>query len=157
MRFLNLATTRCGTDPDADHKPTSDDPSRARQPERKVTIEDIKYVLSSHYQHTPFDPYGQLGDERTRHMYRTIGISRQSQLAVMQIRPAYRPQASRAIQWMAYGSNPFNTLVPFFPNVDTTPAYLEDHHPRDVRELLLGQPHHRRPVRWRLPLHVQRR
>ena len=43
----------------------------------------------------------------------------------MQIRP-YRPQASRAIQWMAYGSNPFNTLVPFFPNVDTTPAYLED-------------------------------
>ena len=27
---------------------------------------------------------------------------------------------------MAYGSNPFNTLVPFFPNVDTTPAYLED-------------------------------
>ena len=58
-------------------------------------------------------------------MYRTIGINRQSQLAVMQIRP-YRPQASRAIQWMAYGSNPFNTLVPFFPNVDTTPAYLED-------------------------------
>ena len=111
--------------PDADHKPTSDDIPWARQPERKVTIEDIKYVLSSHYQGTPFDPYGQLGDERTRHMYRTIGINRQSQLAVMQIRP-YRPQASRAIQWMAYGSNPFNTLVPFFPNVDTTPAYLED-------------------------------
>ena len=66
-----------------------------------MTIEDIKYVLSSHYQGTPFDPYGQLGDERTRHMYRTIGINRQSQLAVMQIRP-YRPQASRAIQWMAY-------------------------------------------------------
>ena len=55
-----------------------------------MTIEDIKYVLSSHYQGTPFDPYGQLGDERTRHMYRTIGINRQSQLAVMQIRP-YRP------------------------------------------------------------------
>ncbi len=27
---------------------------------------------------------------------------------------------------MAYGSNPFNTLVPFFPNVDSTPKYLED-------------------------------
>ena len=118
-------TTRVWDGPDADHKPTSDDIPWARQPERKVTIEDIKYVLSSHYQGTPFDPYGQLGDERTRHMYRTIGINRQSQLAVMQIRP-YRPQASRAIQWMAYGSNPFNTLVPFFPNVDTTPAYLED-------------------------------
>ena len=110
---------------DADHRPTSDDIPWARQPERKVTIEDVKYVLSSHYQGTPFDPYGQLGDDRTRHLYRPIGINRQSQLSVMQIRP-YRPQASRAIQWLAYGSNPFNTLVPFFPNVDSTPAYLEN-------------------------------
>ena len=124
QRFLN-PYDEVWDGPDADHKPTSDDIPWARQPERKVTIEDIKYVLSSHYQGTPFDPYGQLGDERTRHMYRPIGINRQSQLAVMQIRP-YRPQASRAIQWMAYGSNPFNTLVPFFPNVDATPAYLED-------------------------------
>ncbi|MCG5651073.1 C69 family dipeptidase, partial [Holdemanella sp. DFI.5.21] len=44
---------------------------------------------------------------------------------VMQIRP-YRPQVNRAVQWIAYGSNPFNTLVPFFPNVDSTPKYLED-------------------------------
>ena len=110
---------------DADHKPESDDIPWARQPERKVTIEDIKYVLSGHYQGTPYDPYGHLGDERTRHMYRPIGINRQSQLAVMQIRP-YRPQANRAIQWMAYGSNPFNTLVPFYPNVSVTPAYLAD-------------------------------
>ena len=124
QRFLN-PYDEVWDGPDADHKPTSDDIPWARQPERKVTIEDIKYVLSSHYQGTPFDPYGQLGDERTRHMYRPIGINRQSQLAVMQIRP-YRPQASRAVQWIAYGSNPFNTLVPFFPNVDVTPAYLED-------------------------------
>ena len=91
QRFLN-PYDEVWDGPDADHKPTSDDIPWARQPERKVTIEDIKYVLSSHYQGTPFDPYGQLGDERTRHMYRTIGINRQSQLAVMQIRP-YRPQA----------------------------------------------------------------
>ncbi|MGO5433190.1 C69 family dipeptidase [Bifidobacterium thermophilum] len=110
---------------DADHTPESNDIPWARQPERKITIEDVKYVLSSHYQGTPFDPYGHLGDEHTRHMYRTIGINRQSQLSVMQIRP-YRPQSNRAIQWIAYGSNPFNTLVPFFPNVDTTPKYFED-------------------------------
>ena len=58
-------------------------------------------------------------------MFRPIGINRQSQLSVMQIRP-YRPQVNRAVQWIAYGSNPFNTLVPFFPNVDSTPKYLED-------------------------------
>ena len=110
---------------DADHQPTSDDIPWARQPDRKITIEDVKYVLSSHYQGTPYDPYGKLGDQHSRHMFRPIGINRQSQLAVMQIRP-YRPQVNRAVQWIAYGSNPFNTLVPFFPNVDSTPKYLED-------------------------------
>ena len=110
---------------DADHGPENNDIPWARQPERKITIEDVKYVLSGHYQGTPYDPYGKRGDEHTRHMYRPIGINRQSQLAVMQIRP-YRPQADRAIQWMAYGSNPFNTLVPFYANVDSTPAYLAD-------------------------------
>lgn len=110
---------------DADHQPTADDIPWARQPDRKITIEDVKYVLSSHYQGTPYDPYGKLGDQHSRHMFRPIGINRQSQLSVMQIRP-YRPQVNRAVQWIAYGSNPFNTLVPFFPNVDSTPKYLED-------------------------------
>ncbi|RSX52267.1 peptidase C69 [Bifidobacterium samirii] len=123
QRFLN-PYDETWDGPDADHRPESNDIPWARQPERKITIEDIKYVLSGHYQGTPYDPYGKLGDERTRGMYRAIGINRQSQLAVLQIRP-YRPQAGRAIQWMAYGSNPFNTLVPFYPNVNATPEYLE--------------------------------
>lgn len=110
---------------DAAHRPDSDDIPWARQPERKITIEDVKYVLSSHYQGTPFDPYGPLGDEHTRGMYRPIGINRHSQLAVMQIRP-YRPESCRSLQWIAYSSNPFNTLVPFYANVDVTPDYLAD-------------------------------
>ena len=124
QRFLN-PYDEVWDGPDADHKPMSDDIPWARQPERKITIEDVKYVLSSHYQGTPYDPYGKLGDEHTRHMFRPIGINRQSQLAVMQIRP-YCPQASRALQWIAYGSNPFNTLMPFYANIDATPKYLED-------------------------------
>ena len=52
QRFLN-PYDEVWDGPDADHKPTSDDIPWARQPERKVTIEDIKYVLSSHYQGTP--------------------------------------------------------------------------------------------------------
>jgi dipeptidase len=124
QRFLN-PYDEVWDGPDADHSPQSDDIPWARQPDRKITIEDVKYVLSSHYQGTPYDPYGKLGDEHTRHMFRTIGINRQSQLAVIQIRP-YQPQANRAIQWMAYGSNPFNALVPFYANVDTTPDYLAD-------------------------------
>ncbi|MEE1295457.1 MAG: C69 family dipeptidase [Bifidobacterium sp.] len=124
QRFLN-PYDEVWDGPDADHKPTGDDIPWGRQPERKVTVEDVKYVLSSHYQGTPYDPYGNLGDESTRRMFRPIGINRQSQLAVLQIRP-YAPQASRAIQWMAFGSNPFNALTPFYANVDDTPAYLRD-------------------------------
>ena len=29
-------------------------------PERKVTVEDVKYVLSAHYQGTPFDCYSKV-------------------------------------------------------------------------------------------------
>ncbi|MBT1177604.1 C69 family dipeptidase [Bifidobacterium callimiconis] len=124
QRFLN-PYDEVWDGPDAAHRPDSDDIPWARQPERKITIEDVKYVLSSHYQGTPYDPYGTLGDEHTRGSLRPIGINRQSQLAVMQIRP-YRPESCRSIQWMAFGSNPFNTLVPFYANVDATPAYLAD-------------------------------
>ena len=124
QRFLN-PYDEVWDGPDADHRPTSDDIPWARQPERKVTIEDVKYVLSSHYQGTPFDPYGVLGDDHDRHIYRPIGINRQSQLSLMQIRP-YEPQSNRAIQWIAYGSNPFNTISPFYTNVNSTPEYLAD-------------------------------
>ena len=37
------------------YTPESDDIPWSRVPERKVTIEDIKYVLSSHYQGTEYD------------------------------------------------------------------------------------------------------
>ncbi|NEG69816.1 C69 family dipeptidase [Bifidobacterium choloepi] len=109
--------------PDADFKPMSDDIPWCRQPDNKITIEEIKYVLSSHYQGTEYDPYGRLGTDVTRHLFRPIGINRNNQLAIMQIRP-YRPQADRTIQWMSFGSNPFNAIVPFYPNVDTMPDYV---------------------------------
>lgn len=105
--------------------PESDDLPWARRPERKVTIEDVKCVLSLHYQGTPFDPYGPLGTPATRSMYRPIGINRNGQLAVLHLRRD-QPQATCALQWISLGSNPFNALVPFFANVDDTPAYLRD-------------------------------
>ncbi len=92
-------------------------------PERKITMEDVKYALSLHYQGTPFDPYSRRGTDATRGLYRPIGINRNGQLAAMQLRP-YASSETRALQWMAYGSNAFNALVPFFANVDEVPDYL---------------------------------
>ena len=103
--------------------PESDDLPWCRAPERKLTIEDVKYALSLHYQGTPFDPYGRLGSDSTRGIYRPIGINRNNFLAVLQIRP-YAPAGSRTLQWMAFGSNVFNALVPLFANVNELPEYL---------------------------------
>ncbi len=123
QRFLNPSDRWDG--PGAVHGPESDTIPWCRTPERKLTIEDVKYVLSAHYQGTPYDPYGRLGTEATRGLYRPIGINRNGQLAVLQIRPG-APEGCRGVQWMAFGSNVFNALVPLYAGVGAAPAYLEN-------------------------------
>ncbi len=110
--------------PSEDFGPESDCLPWCRVPERKVTVEDVKYVLSLHYQGTPYDPYVADGAP-TRGLYRPIGINRNSQLAVLQLRPGVEASRS-ALQWVSLGSNAFNALVPFYANVGSTPAYLAD-------------------------------
>ena len=39
-----------------------------------MTIEDVKYVLSSHFQGTPYDPYASYGDKSMKGAYRAIGV-----------------------------------------------------------------------------------
>ena len=65
--------------------------------------------------------------------YRPIGINRNSQLAVLQLRPYAQP-AYRAVQWMAFGSNSFNALVPLYANVETMPEYYADTQARVTSE-----------------------
>ena len=130
-RFLNPGLG--WDDPNAGWNPEDDDIPWCMTPQRKLTIEDVKYALSLHYQGTPYDPYGDRGNASTCGAYRPIGINRNGQLAVIQIRP-YAPESCRAIQWMAYGSNAFNALVPFFANVDATPEYLANTTPHVTTE-----------------------
>ena len=52
-------------------------------PEKKVTVEDVKYVLSSHYQGTPYDPYAAYGDKSMKGAYRSIGINRNDFVSVI--------------------------------------------------------------------------
>ena len=126
QRFLNPHAGPWETAaPGADFGPESNCLPWCREPERKVTIEDVKYVLSLHYQGTPYDPYGSAGTEATRGRYRPIGINRNGQLAVLQLRP-YVPAERAALQWIAFGSNPFNALVPLYANVSEAPVYFED-------------------------------
>ena len=122
LRYLNPRTW-VWEGADADYTPMSDDLPWCMVPERKVTPEDIKYMLSSHYQGTPYDPYLSYGDKSAKGAYRSIGINRNDFMALLQMRPD-QPEESRAVEWVAYASNAFNTMVPFYANVERTPEYL---------------------------------
>ncbi len=105
------------------HDPEDDDIPWCRKPEKKITVDDVKYVLSSHFQGTPYDPYAKHGDLSLRHKYRPIGINRNNFLSLHQLRPDC-PAPFRALEWVAMSSNPFNAFVPFYANVNATPEYF---------------------------------
>ncbi len=109
--------------PDADFGPESDDIPWSLEPEHKLTIEDVKYALSCHYQGTPYDPYGPDPHPENKGKYRPVGVNRTDFLSIIQIRP-YVPEAVRAVQWITFGSNVFNTMAPFYTNADSIPEYL---------------------------------
>ena len=118
LRTLNPRTKRWDG-PNAEYTPFSDDLPWCMVPEKKITVEDVKYVLSSHYQGTPYDPYLSYGDKALCGAYRSIGINRNDVMTLIQMRPDAEP-----VQWLAFASNAFNVLAPFYADIDTTPGYL---------------------------------
>ena len=122
LRTLNPRTKRWDG-PNAEYTPFSDDLPWCMVPEKKITPEDVKYVLSSHYQGTPYDPYASYGAKENRGVYRSIGINRNDFVALIQLRPDL-PADLQAVEWVAYASNALNAMVPFYANVERTPEYL---------------------------------
>ena len=122
LRYFNPKTYAWEGE-NAKYTPESDNLLWNMIPERKISIEDVKYILSSYYQGTKYNPYAHKGEDKYRGMYRPIGINRNNFLAITQIRP-YLPKEIQAIEWIAMGSNAFNEVVPFYANITSTPAYL---------------------------------
>ena len=121
-RYLNPHT--CKWDgPDARYTPVSDDIPWCMVPEKKITVEDVKYLLSSHFQGTPYDPYASYGEHSMRGAYRSIGVNRTDFCALIQMRPG-KPAGCGAVEWLAFASNAFNVMVPFYADVEETPEYL---------------------------------
>ena len=123
-RHLNPGTMNWDG-PSADFTPYSDDLPWCMVPEKKITVEDVKYVLSSHYQGTPYDPYAAYGDKSQKGAFRSIGVNRTDFLSVIQMRPD-QEKDSNILQWLAFASNAFNVLVPFYATVDEVPEYLSN-------------------------------
>ena len=123
-RCLNPHTWRWDG-PAPDFTPYSDNIPWCMVPEKKVTVEDVKYVLSSHFQGTSYDPYAGYGESNMRGAYRSIGINRNDFMSLIQINDN-RPDDIKAIQWLAFASNAFNVMVPFYEDIETTPDYLSN-------------------------------
>ncbi len=124
LRYFNPHTFKFDGE-NARYTPLSDDLPWCLKPERKITVEDVKYILSSHYQGTIYDCYSKIKDEKMKGAYRPIGISRTSFMSINQIR-GYMPKKLQAIEWICFGSNAFNSVVPLYTNVDSIPAYFSN-------------------------------
>ena len=110
--------------PDAEFTPESDNIPWSLKPDRKVAAEDVKYMLSSHYQGTPYNPYTN-HDTGKRGMYRSIGINRTGVTSICQIRSDV-PDAIKGIEWICFGSTTFSTMLPVYTNVSRMPRYLSE-------------------------------
>ena len=120
-RFLAPHTYRWDGE-NADFTPESDDIPWSYVPERKVAAEDIQYLLSSHYQGTPYDPYAGRSAEKSG-IYRPIGINRTGVTTICQIRSDV-PDAIRGVEWVCFGSTTFSAWLPVYTNAAKMPDYL---------------------------------
>lgn len=93
--------------------------------DRKISVDDIMFLMASHYQNTPYDVYGDQGTPAEKKRFRPIGINRNFETHILQIRNDV-PSGLAGIQWLGFGPNTFNAMVPFYTNVTDTPASFRD-------------------------------
>ena len=111
--------------PNADFSPESDDLPWSLQPDHKITVDDVKYLMSSYYQGSKFNPYGKHGDLSEAGKYRPIGVNRTNFVTLTQIR-GYMPDKIKSVEWIAVGSCAFNSFIPQYSRVNDTPKYLKE-------------------------------
>lgn len=121
-RYFNPRTYKWDG-PDADFTPESDDIPWSLKPEHKITVEEVKHILSSYYQGTDYNPYSKVASKGG--MYRPIGISRTDVMEILQIRP-YVPTLLKAVHWLSFAANPFNVSVALYGSVNKFPKYFSE-------------------------------
>lgn len=91
---------------------------------KKISVEDIEYILSSHYNETVYDPFSR-GNEDTKTLFRPISMNRTQNSHVLQIRNDVTNDSS-AIMWLCFGVPAFSPYVPLFGNAnDTDESYAK--------------------------------
>lgn len=107
--------------PNADFTPESNDLPWSFVPEKKVTVEDVRYLLGSYYQGTPYNPYDNTSVQKGK--YRTIAVPNSDVCGIMQIR-GYLPKEIQGVQWFSMGGSGFTACFPTYAHVDELPKYI---------------------------------
>ena len=95
------------------------------EPGRKITVDDVDFVLSSHYDGTEFDPLSNLGTPVTRKRYRPISLTRTQEGHILQMRPWVRPELA-GIHWIAFAATAFTPFVPVMASVTDLPEVYKN-------------------------------
>ena len=106
--------------PEIEQSPISNDIPFIRKANRLISVEDVQYILSSHYNETVYDPIGTAGSEYEKTRFRSISLSRTAESHILQLRPDTAAGVA-GIQWLAFGTTAFTPYVPFFTNINDTP------------------------------------
>lgn len=113
--------------PSIEQDPESAEIPFIRKPERKITVEDIQYILKSHYNETKYDPLGS-GNEHDKKTYRAISLSRTANSHILQMRDSDKNGAA-GVEWTGFGIPSFCPQVPFFTNakeIDESYSYTPE-------------------------------
>ncbi|MFC6170963.1 C69 family dipeptidase [Loigolactobacillus jiayinensis] len=111
-------------DPEIEQDPESPELPFIRKASRKISVEDIQYILKSHYNETKYDPLGH-GNEHDKKTYRAISLSRTANSHILQMRDN-QTNGAAGVEWIGFGVPSFCPHVPFFTNAtDTDASYRE--------------------------------
>ncbi|MFX3616575.1 MAG: C69 family dipeptidase [Sporolactobacillus sp.] len=105
--------------PEVEQDPISNTLPFLRKANRKIGPEDVQFVLSSHYQETPYDPLGN-GSKEERTRFRAVSLNRTQNSHILQIRPDV-PAEIAGMHWVAFGTNVFSPYVPFYTHINRIP------------------------------------
>ncbi|WP_427814880.1 C69 family dipeptidase (plasmid) [Enterococcus sp. 22-H-5-01] len=104
--------------------PTAEDMPFTFKPAHKVTVDEVGYVLSSHFDETEYDPFNK-NDEQKAHAFRPISMNRTAESHILEIRNNV-PAEIAGLLWLNSGPTAFNSYVPFYANSnDTSSLYNE--------------------------------
>lgn len=106
-------------DKNFDESPVSENIPFINKADRLITVEDVEYILSSHYNETVYDPIGKSGTEYEKTRFRAISLSRTQQSHIIEI-------DKLPVKWVAMATTAFTPYVPFFTDVNDIPEEYRD-------------------------------